>query len=122
MQYCNRSITIDLLKFLHDYCNRDINFREWLVSIKDLATRLRLARRLEKAQRGNLGDIKQLANFLYEMREFFGAGWRMYYFHQDPLIIVMLNGGGKKSQAKDIKLAKALIMELGEINEIIKKD
>jgi len=39
-------------------------FREWLVSIKDLATRLRLARRLEKAQRGNLGDIKQLANFL----------------------------------------------------------
>jgi putative addiction module killer protein len=56
------------------------------------------------------------------MREFFGAGWRMYYFHQDPLIIVMLNGGGKKSQAKDIKLAKALIMELGEINEIIKKD
>lgn len=97
-------------------------FREWLASIKDLATRLRLARRLEKAQRGNLGDIKQLANFLYEMREFFGAGWRMYYFHQDPLIIVMLNGGGKKSQAKDIKLAKALIMELGEINEIIKKD
>ena len=46
-------------------------FREWLVSIKDLATRLRLARRLEKAQRGNLGDIKQLANFLYEMCEFF---------------------------------------------------
>jgi len=66
-------------------------FREWLASIKDLATRLRLARCLEKAQRGNLGDIKQLANFLYEMREFFGAGWRMYYFHQDPLIIVMLN-------------------------------
>ena len=97
-------------------------FREWLVSIKDLATRLRLARRLEKAQRGNLGDIKQLANFLYEMREFFGAGWRMYYFHQNPLIIVMVNGGGKKSQAKDIKLAKALIMELGEINEIIKRD
>ena len=86
-------------------------FREWLVSIKDLATRLRLARRLEKAQRGNLGDIKQLANFLYEMREFFGAGWRMYYFHQDPLIIVMLNGGGKKSQAKDIEDAKAYLQD-----------
>ena len=97
-------------------------FREWLASIKDLATRLRLARRLEKAQRGNLGDIKQLTNFLYEMREFFCAGWRMYYFHQDPLIIVLLHGGGKKFQAKDIKLAKALVMELGEFNEIIKKD
>jgi putative addiction module killer protein len=42
-------------------------------------TRLRLARRLDKAARGNLGDTKALGNSLYEMREYFGPGWRMYY-------------------------------------------
>ncbi len=88
------------------------NFQDWLAGIKDLATRLRLARRLEKAQRGNFGDIKQLANFLYEMREFFGVGWRMYYFQQEPVIIVMLSGGSKKTQSADIRLAKSMIKEL----------
>lgn len=54
-------------------------FSEWLADIKDGMTRRRLARRLEKAQDGNLGDIKPVGEGVTEMREHFGSGWRMYF-------------------------------------------
>jgi putative addiction module killer protein len=83
-------------------------FIEWLGSVKDLPTRIRLVRRLDKARLGNLGDVKALADGLYEMREKFGPGWRMYYVVRGKTIIVMLGGGDKSSQANDIKAAKKL--------------
>lgn len=49
-------------------------FRRWLNSISDISTQIRLSRRLEKAQRGNLGDVVRLTSDVYEMREFFGPG------------------------------------------------
>jgi putative addiction module killer protein len=49
---------------------------------------------------------------VFEMREFFGPGWRMYYIQQDTLLIVMLGGGDKSSQAADIVAAKALAASL----------
>jgi putative addiction module killer protein len=67
---------------------------------------------LEKAQRGNLGDVVRLTTDVYEMREFFGPGWRMYYLEKGKAIIVMLVGGDKKSQSADIKFAKQLANEL----------
>ena len=54
-------------------------FERWLAGLKDNTTRLRLARRLDKAQRGNLGDVKLIGSGVYEMREHFGPGWRMYF-------------------------------------------
>lgn len=68
-------------------------------------TRLRLARRLDKAQRGNLGDVKPVGSGVFEMREFFGPGWRMYYTMHGEVLIVMLGGGDKSSQADDIATA-----------------
>ena len=87
-------------------------FRRWLNSISDISTQIRLSRRLEKAQRGNLGDVVRLTSDVYEMREFFGPGWRMYYLEKRKAIIVMLIGGDKKSQSADIKLAKQMANEL----------
>ena len=84
------------------------DFRRWLNSIADISTQIRLSRRLEKAQRGNLGDVVRLTSDVYEMREFFGPGWRMYYLEKGKAIIVMLVGGDKKSQSADIKFAKQL--------------
>lgn len=83
-------------------------FVEWLGSLKDLPTRIRLARRLDKVRLGNLGDVKALADGIYEMREKFGPGWRMYYVVRGKTIIVMLGGGDKSSQTNDIKAAKKL--------------
>lgn len=81
-------------------------FDTWLNGLKDNMTRLRLARRLDKAQRGNLGDIKPVGQGVYEMREHFGAGWRMYYTKREKTLIVMLGGGEKSSQERDIAKAK----------------
>ncbi len=63
-------------------------FDLWLGSVKDSLTRRRLARRLEKAQQGNLGDVKVVGEGVWEMREFFGPGWRMYYIQQGDVLIV----------------------------------
>lgn len=79
-------------------------FDAWLDGIKDRTTRLRLARRLDKAQRGNLGDVKPVSHGVHEMREFFGPGWRMYYVQHGNVLIVMLGGGDKSTQTADIAI------------------
>ena len=81
-------------------------FTDWLNGLKDRVTRLRLARRLDKAQRGNLGDVKVDGDGVFEMREHFGPGWRMYYIQRDETLIIMLGGGDKSTQSNDI--AKAI--------------
>ncbi len=81
-------------------------------SIRDIPTRIRLRRRLGKAMRGNLGDVKSVGEGLWEMREFFGPGWRMYYIQRDHVLIVMLGGGDKSSQAQDIAAARAMAREI----------
>ena len=77
-------------------------------------TRRRLARRLEKVQRGTLGDVEPVGDGVCEMREHFGPGWRMYYLQRGPVLIVMLGGGEKTTQQADIKAAKALAATLEE--------
>ena len=83
-------------------------FSSWLISIKDLSTQVRLLRRLDRARLGNFGDVKYLVDGIYEMREKFGSGWRMYYVLRTKKIIVMLCGGSKATQANDIKAAKKI--------------
>lgn len=83
-------------------------FDAWLSGIKDGMTRRRLGRRLEKAQRGSLGDVKPVGEGVWEMREFFGSGWRMYFVQRGAVLIVMLGGGDKSTQAADIAKAIAL--------------
>lgn len=83
-------------------------FDHWFDGLKDPMTRIRLARRLDKAQRGLLGDVAPVGSGVWEMREFFGPGWRMYYVERDGVLIVMLGGGDKASQSADIAAARAL--------------
>ncbi len=87
-------------------------FAAWLSSIKDGMTRRRLATRLRKASLGNLGDVKPVGEGVFEMREFFGPGWRMYYTMRGEVLIVMLGGGDKSTQRKDIERAIALSRNL----------
>ena len=89
-------------------------FDAWLDGLKDRVTRLRLSRRLDRAQRGNLGDVKPVGDGIFEMREFFGPGWRMYYAKKGDTLIIMLGGGDKSSQQTDIAKAKQLYAQLEE--------
>ena len=87
-------------------------FTAWLNSLKDRVVVQRLSARLRKVTFGNLGDVKPVAKGLFEMREHFGPGWRMYYVQRGNVVIVMLGGGDKSTQARDIaaemKLAATL--------------
>lgn len=91
-------------------------FGHWINRLRDRPTRIRLLRRLEKAQRGLLGDVTSVGDGVYEIREFFGPGWRMYYLQQKDQLIVMLGGGDKSSQSDDIKAAKILAVQIREEN------
>lgn len=101
--YC-ATITIKTLK----------EFDDWLNDLKGSRTRIHLARRIERAGRGNLGDVAPVGENVHEMREFFGPGWRMYYIQQGDTLIVMLGGGDKSTQSKDISKAKRLAKLLEE--------
>ena len=89
-------------------------FASWLKGLRDRPTRTRLLRRLEKAQRGLLGDVSSVGGGVYEMREFFGPGWRMYYYQRGETLIIMLGGGDKGSQSKDIEIAISMAETLEE--------
>lgn len=84
----------------------------WLGQIKDRVTQTRLKVRLRKATLGNLGDVKPVGEGVFEMREFFGPGWRMYYLEKGGTMVFMLGGGDKSGQASDIQRAIKLSKEL----------
>ncbi len=87
-------------------------FERWLGGLRDRPTRTRLITRLRKATEGNLGDVKLVGDGVWEMREFFGPGWRMYYVVRGEILVVMLGGGDKSSQSRDIAAAKAMAKEI----------
>lgn len=89
-------------------------FDEWLAGLRDGLTRIRLTRRLDKVQRGLLGDVAPVGDGVSEMREFFGPGWRMHDIERDGMLIVMLGGGDKSTQSDDIARAIALSRTITE--------
>lgn len=93
---------------------RTPEFDAWFASIRDGATLRRLVARLRKAQLGNLGDIKPVGGGVFEMREHFGPGWRMYCTQRGTVLIVMLGGGEKSTQAADIAKAIRLAARIEE--------
>jgi putative addiction module killer protein len=83
-------------------------FDSWLAGLRDGVTKGRLLARLRKVQLGNLGDVKSLGDGVFEMREHFGSGWRMYYVQRGDVLVIMLGGGDKSTQDADIIKAKRL--------------
>ncbi len=93
---------------------RTAEFDEWFASVRDGMTCRRLVARLRKAQLGNLGDVKQLGSGVFEMRKNFGPGWRLYYLRRGAVLIMMLGGGDKSTQAADISKAVKLAARIEE--------
>lgn len=80
--------------------------------MKDTTTKIKILARLARVENGNFGDHKQVDRNLFELRFFFGPGYRIYYTVKGMQIVLLLVGGDKSSQAKDIEKAKSLIDEL----------
>ena len=85
--------------------------KDWLKSL-DGTTRKRILLRFDRLKDGNFGDYKQLNEYLYELRFNFGSGYRVYYTFENNTIVLLINGGDKKSQVKDIKKAQEIINKL----------
>jgi putative addiction module killer protein len=103
-------------KVLRNYVTSDgdVPFLEWLDNLKDSTTRLRIRRRLDRVEQGNFGDCEPVGEGVSELRLFFGSGYRIYLAEWEDEIIILLCGGDKKTQKKDIQLAKAYWNELKE--------
>lgn len=86
-------------------------FIKWISRIKDVRTRIAIARRIERAQAGNLGDHKSVDTDVWEMRLPIGPGYRLYFTQRNNSLIILLVGGRKSNQQKDIVRAKKLAKE-----------
>ena len=87
-------------------------FDKWFASVKDKQFRARIISRLDNIQLGNFGDHKTVAQNLFELRFFFGPGYRAYYTIENDKIVFLLCGGDKSTQSRDIEKAQAIMQTL----------
>jgi putative addiction module killer protein len=80
-------------------------FANWLKSLRDIQGRAKISARLRIAQHGNLGDCQPVGDGVSEMRIHFGPGYRLYFIRTGDIVYLLLSGGDKSSQKRDIKRA-----------------
>lgn len=83
-------------------------FRKWRTQLRDQRARAAIASRLDRLSRGHAGDAEPVGEGISELRIHYGPGYRVYFQRRGTTIIVLLCGGDKSTQAKDIKAAKRL--------------
>ena len=91
---------------------RSSDFDTWLSHLADQKAKARILARLASATFGNFGDCEAVGGGVSEMRVHVGAGYRVYYTRTGPTVYVLLAGGVKASQTKDISKAKKMAREL----------
>lgn len=87
-------------------------FAKWLRKLSDHQARAIIARRIERVASGNLGDVKPVGGKVSELRVNHGPGYRVYFIRSGETVIVLLCGGDKSSQKKDIASAQKMAKEL----------
>ncbi len=87
-------------------------FVQWIKRFKDHTTRLRIERRIERLELGNYWDCEPVGEGVFELKLNFGPGYRVYFAEEGDTIIVLLYGGNKSTQSKDIQTAKEHWREL----------
>lgn len=81
---------------------------KWYKQLKDYQIQKKIAFRIMQTEQGNFGDFKFVSDGIFEMRIHYGPGYRLYYTKENDVIILLLAGGNKSTQEKDIKMAKEL--------------
>jgi putative addiction module killer protein len=87
-------------------------YSEWFADIRDRTAKVRIDIRIRRLSLGNTGDVKSIGEGVSELRVDHGPGYRVYFIKKADVYIVLLAGGDKSSQDKDIRNAKALAREL----------
>ena len=89
-------------------------FRNWLTHLTDLRAKARIQARIDRLALGNPGDVKTVGEGISELRIDSGPGYRVYFTRRGRVLVILLCGGDKDSQDRDIKRAKALAAHIGE--------
>jgi len=87
-------------------------FDKWMNGLKDVRGKIGIARRIERMRGGHFGDMKSVGDDVSELRITTGSGYRVYFTKHEDMIIILLVGGDKSTQSKDIAKAKMLREEL----------
>jgi putative addiction module killer protein len=87
-------------------------FAKWLSKLKDRKASARILARIESIRQGNSGDSKSLGSGLHELRIHCGPGYRLYFTRKAGFVVLLLCGGDKSSQSKDIARARKILSEL----------
>ena len=91
---------------------RTASFIEWLTSLRDREARARIAKRIDRIALGNLGDAKSVGGSVSELRFAFGPGYRVYFTMRGSVVVILLCGGDKGSQVRDIGRAIEMAKEV----------
>ena len=117
MPVVHRTIDLDLaenlciISYMFDV-RRTAAFVDWLTELDDVQARARIARRLDRLADGNFGDAKSVGDGVSELRFTFGPGYRVYYTMRGRTVVILLCGGDKHMQRRDIERAVAMAKEV----------
>ncbi|MCK9197292.1 MAG: type II toxin-antitoxin system RelE/ParE family toxin [Syntrophales bacterium] len=89
-------------------------YRKWFDSLKDRSARMRIDIRIRRISLGNYGDVKPVGEGVFEIRIDYGPGYRIYYLRKKNTVIILLLGGDKSTQSKDIQKAHELAQRVEE--------
>lgn len=84
-------------------------FAKWLSGLRDRMAKAKIALRIDRLALGNPGDVKAVGGGVSEMRIDYGPGYRVYFARRGNVMVLLLCGGDKKSQARDIAAAKTMV-------------
>lgn len=87
-------------------------FERWFSGLRDGRARARVQVRIDRAAEGNFGDHKAIGGGLLEMRIAYGPGYRIYYTLRGTAVVILVAGGNKSGQARDITVARDLLRQL----------
>jgi putative addiction module killer protein len=89
-------------------------FAKWLSALKDRRAAARISDRIDRQEEGNFGDVEPVGEGVSELRIDYGPGYRVYLVRRDGTVVILLCGGNKKTQRRDIVRAKKLARERKE--------
>jgi putative addiction module killer protein len=83
-------------------------FGKWLGRLRDANAYARIVQRIRRLERGNPGDVRPIGGGLHELRVDYGPGYRVYFVHEGAAVVILLCGGDKGTQGRDIRRAREL--------------
>lgn len=87
-------------------------FARWFTKLRDHGAKARIQARIDRLEQGYFGDVESVGDGVNELRLFYGPGYRIYFTRRSSVLVILLTGGDKSTQSKDVAKAKELARQL----------